>query len=78
MAKNVTIRLSDQAAHWARRKAADENTSVSRLVGTMIERQMRQTDEYWAAFERWKKLVPQPGVDASQRWTREEIYEHRR
>ena len=78
MAKNITIRLSDETAHWARRKAADENTSVSRLVGEMLERQMRLTDEYWQAFERWKKMRPQAGVDASQRWTREEIYEHRR
>lgn len=77
MAKNVTIRISDEAAHWARRKAADENTSVSRLVGEMLERQMRITDEYWRAFERWKRLLPAEGikgVDASRRAGREETH----
>jgi len=81
VAKNVTIRLSDDAAHWARRKAADENTSVSRLVGEMLERQMRLSDEYWNAFERWKKLVPAAGVkgvDAAKRWSRDETHTRRR
>ena len=31
--KNMTITVSEEAALWARRKAADENTSVSKLVG---------------------------------------------
>jgi hypothetical protein len=77
VARNITIRLSDEAAHWARRKAADENTSVSRLVGEMLERQMRVTDEYWQAFKRWKKLLPAggvKGVDASRRAGREETH----
>jgi hypothetical protein len=52
--RNVTIRISDEAVLWARRKAAEENTSVSRLVGEMLERQMRLSDEYWQAFEHWK------------------------
>ena len=58
MPKNVTIKISDQAALWARRKAAEENTSVSGLIGEMLERQMRLTDEYWQAFEHWKSSRP--------------------
>ena len=77
MARNITIRISDEAAHWARRKAADEDTSISRLVGRMLEQQMRLRDEYWQAFERWKKLSPAPGVDVSKRWTRDQAHERR-
>ena len=47
--KRITITVSEEAARWARREAAEENTSVSKLVGRMLEDQMRRTDEYWAA-----------------------------
>jgi hypothetical protein len=76
--KNITITVSEEAARWARRKAADENTSVSKLVGRMLEDKMRQTDEYWLAYERWKKIKPIPGIDAAHRMTREEAHERRR
>ena len=69
--KNVTITLSEEAALWARRKAAEENTSVSKLVGKMIEDQMRLGDEYWRAYERWKSISDLPGLDAKNRLSRE-------
>jgi hypothetical protein len=75
--KNVTIKISDQAALWARRKAAEENTSVSRLVGEMLERQMRLTDDYWRAFEHWKSNRPLAGAGAAQRMSRAEVHERR-
>ena len=77
MLRNITITVSEEAARWARKKAADEDTSVSKLVGRMIENQMRQTDEYWAAYERWKKLKPMKGVRAAERMTREEAHARR-
>ena len=77
MLKNITITVSEEAARWARRKAAEENTSVSKLVGKMLEDQMRQTDAYWKAYEDWKKLKPIPGLAADQ-LTREEANERRR
>jgi len=75
--KNVTITLSEETAHWARKKAAEENTSVSKLVGRMLEEQMRRTDDYWRAYARWKKIGPIPGMDASERGSRESIHERR-
>lgn len=70
--KNMTITVSEEAARWARKKAAEENTSVSKLVGRMLEDQMRQSDEYWAAYEKFKRIKPIPGIDAAHRLTREE------
>lgn len=75
--KNITITVSEEAARWARRKAAEEETSVSRLVGRMLEDQMRRNDDYWRAYEQWKKLKPIKGFDASKRLRRDEIYERR-
>ena len=74
---NITIKISDDAALWARRKAAEENTSVSRLVGDMLERQMRLSDEYWKAFEQWKSVRPTAGISASHRMSRAEAHERR-
>ena len=75
--KNVTITMDEEALRWARKKAAEENTSVSKLVGRMLEDKMRQTDEYWAAYEKWKRIKPIPGL-ATNRLTREEANERRR
>jgi hypothetical protein len=75
--RNITIKIPDEVALWARRKAAEENTSVSRLVGEMLERQMRLTDEYWRAFEHWKSIRPMAGGSTSQRMSREEVHERR-
>jgi hypothetical protein len=45
----------------------------------MLEDKMRRTDEYWAAYEKWKSLEPLsiPGL-AADRLTREEANERRR
>lgn len=74
----MTITVSEEAARWARRQAAEKNTSVSKLVGEMLEDQMRRTDGYWAAYRRLKKIGPVRGVDASKRLKRDELYESRR
>ena len=77
--KNVTITVEEDALRWARKQAAEKNTSVSKLVGRMLEDKMRLTDEYWAAYEKWKSLegLSIPGL-AANRLTREEANERRR
>jgi len=75
--KNVTITVPEEVAGWARRKAAEENTSVSKLVGRMLERQMRMSDDYHRAYQRWKKVRSLP-IDAANRLSREEVHERRR
>ncbi len=77
MLKNVTITVEEDALRWARKQAAEKNTSVSKLVGRMLEDKMRQTDEYWAAYEKMKRIEPIPGL-AANRLTREEANERRR
>ena len=77
MLKNITITLPPEVARWARRKAADEETSVSKFVGRLLEKEMRQSDAYWRAYEEWKKLPDDLGgsIDASKRFTRDEAHE---
>ena len=70
MRKNITIRISAEAALWAHRKAAEGNTSVSRFVGEMLERQLKLRDEYWAVYDRFKTIRPSAQLNAAQRMTR--------
>ncbi len=72
----MTITVTDEVARWARRKAAEEETSVSRLVGRMLERQMHLSDQYWRAYRRWKK-IRRAGVNAARRLTREQAHARR-
>jgi len=75
--KNITITVNEDVALWARRKAAEENTSVSKLVGQMLENQMRAGDDYWRAYRRWKRMSPVKGIDAARRMSREEAHARR-
>jgi hypothetical protein len=72
--KNITITLSEEVAHWAREKAAEQNTSVSKLVGRVLEEQMRVSDDYWRAYERWKKIGSIKGIGAAGRLTRDKAH----
>ena len=77
MLKNITITVSEEVALWARKAAAEENTSVSKLVGRMLEDEMVRRDEYWEAYERLKRIRPVKGFDASKRAKRGDLYDRR-
>ncbi len=74
MLKNVTITLAEEVALWARITAARQNTSVSRLVGKILEKQMHQSDDYQEAYRQWQALTPLP-IDAAARLSRDEAHE---
>jgi hypothetical protein len=56
--KNVTIVLDEEVARWARVKAAQENTSVSRLLGGILRRQMQEEDAYAASMQYFLSREP--------------------
>jgi hypothetical protein len=57
--KNVTITLEEEVARWARIKAAEKNTSVSRLVGEMLREKMQAEEDYRLAREQYLAQGPQ-------------------
>ncbi len=63
--KNITITLDEQTAAWARVHAAEQDMSLSRFVGELLRRHMRESREYQEAMQRYlsSKLVIrlQPG-----------------
>jgi hypothetical protein len=56
--KNVTITLDEKTAAWARIYAAKHNTSVSRLVGEMLQQRMGELHEYDQAMRRFLQKTP--------------------
>lgn len=73
--KNVTITLDEEVARWARIKAAEENTSVSRLVGELLKEKMRQEKAYRLEMEKYLSQEPRVLKKAGSRYPRrEELY----
>lgn len=73
--RNMTITLSEPAAEWARIEAARRDTSVSKLVGEMIEQKMRKDDEYERARRVYFSVKPRVMSARGDRYPpRDEIY----
>jgi hypothetical protein len=51
--KNVTITLDEEVALWARVRAAELDTSLSRLVGQMLKEHMLADEGYDTARRRY-------------------------
>jgi hypothetical protein len=55
---NLTITAEEEVLRWARVKAAEENTSVARLVGDLLRERMRAERGYLAAKRRFLGVKP--------------------
>ena len=74
--KNITITLDEATARWARRLAARQNTSVSRLVGEVLGEKMRDECRYELAMRESLSLRPRPLGAPGQRYaTRDELHD---
>lgn len=74
--KNVTITLDEEVARWARIRAAERNTSVSRLVGELLRQQMKDEQGYDAAMKRYLSRKPKRLKEREGSYpTREEIHD---
>ena len=70
--KNMTITLDEEVARWARIRAAEKDTSVSRLVGEMLREKMRGEDAYQAAMQKYLSQRPKKLKKAGTRYPRRE------
>ena len=74
--KNVTITLDEKVVRWARIKAAEQDTSVSRLVGEMLREKMTNEQSYQFSMKRYLSRKPRLlSRNAAKYPTREEIHE---
>jgi hypothetical protein len=77
--KNVTISLDEKTAAWARKQAAEQNTSLSRLVGELLENSMRQSREYQRAMRQYLSRGPVRLKKRNQNYpSREDLHDRHR
>jgi hypothetical protein len=77
--RNVTITLDEETALWARIQAAERDTSVSRLVGELLQERMIADRLYREAEEQFFSLEPRPLGKKGERYPRrEELYDRPR
>jgi hypothetical protein len=58
LVKNVTITLDEETAAWARVHAAEQNVSLSRFVGELLRKHMRESREYQEAMNGYLSRGP--------------------
>lgn len=74
--KNITITLDERTAAWARSHAARLEMSLSRYVGELLERTMRESREYERAMREYLAKRPTKLKKRVGRYpTREELHE---
>jgi hypothetical protein len=74
--KNITITLDEETATWARICAAQQNKSLSRFLGELLHKTMRDSHFYEEAMQRYLSKGPFPlSGDATPYPTREELHD---
>ncbi len=68
--------MPEDLALWSRRKAAEEDCSVSKLLCKLVEKERARGDSSKLAHEAWKHRVSL-NIDAEQRMSRDEAHERR-
>lgn len=56
--KNITITLDEKTAAWARLYAAKRSMSLSRFLGELLHKTMRESQEYESAMRRYLQRQP--------------------
>ncbi len=76
--KNVTITLDEEVARWARIMAAEQNTSVSRLVGELLREKMLEEQDYQIAMQQYLSQPPKVLKTLGEKLpSREELYDRK-
>lgn len=56
--KNITVTLDEDTARRARVRAAERDMSLSRYLGELVRKDIRQSDEYQEAMRLWLSRGP--------------------
>lgn len=74
--KNVTVTLDEDVARWARIRAAELDTSVSRMLGELLREQMGRELTYHTQMHQYLVREPQPLSAPGSRYPlRDELHE---
>jgi hypothetical protein len=75
--RNVTVSLAEEVALWARLEAARRDTSVSRLLGDILEERMARENRYDQARSSALARLPFLATDGCY-LSREQVHERSR
>jgi hypothetical protein len=74
--KNITVTLDEKTAAWARQYASAQNKSLSRFLGELLDRTMRESRQYQDAMQRFLSRKPsRVNREDTPYPTREELHE---
>jgi len=73
--KNITIKLDNDVAHWARVWAAEHNTSVSQILGRLLKRMKKEKTGYAQAMQQFLSVEPQALKESSDYPSRNTLHE---
>ena len=76
--KNLTIVVDEEVARWARIWAAEQDTSVSRLVGDLLRERMLEERGYEAAKSHYLAQKPVALKKSGHYPSREETHDRAR
>lgn len=77
--RNITITLDEKTLAWVRKQAVGRGISLSRFVGELLERTMRESREYRLAMRSYLSRQPAPLKKSGARYpSREELHDRRR
>jgi hypothetical protein len=75
--RRTWIRISSEAADWARRRAVEEKIAVSEVVDRMLAQQMRHANSCREAYKRFRTYRRSERAGAASRMPRKECHERR-
>ncbi len=58
--KNITIKVDDDVAHWSKIWAAENNTSVSQILGDLLRQMKKEQTGYAKAMQQFLNAKVQP------------------
>jgi len=73
--KNVTVKLDNDVAHWARVWAAEHDTSVSRILGQLLRRMKKEKTGYAQAMQQFLSVEPQALKGSTDYPSRDALHE---
>jgi len=73
--KNVTIKLEDDVAHWSRVWAAEHDTSVSRILGTLLKQMKNEKTGYANAMQQFLNVEAKVLKNRGNYPTRDDLHE---
>jgi len=73
--KNITIKIENDVANWARVWAAEHNTSVSRILGVLLKRMKKEKTGYAQAMQQFLSVKPRPLQESGDYPSRDQLHE---